>query len=164
MEMHAYRGHGRLGRRSGVAALLLAPMVLALSACGGSDEKATTTTSSSAQAHVVPAELVGSYERKVAAGQPGDPPSGTWKLAIGPYGEFFNVPPGETGFFNGPVSLTGDQMKIPAAPEAGCTSEGTYKVVAKGPRPGGTVTFTLVEDKFCEARTSVLAGVWTRTD
>ena len=75
------------------------------------------------------------------------------------------MPPGETGFFNGLVTVTGDQMKIPAAPEAGCTSEGTYTVVTKGPRPGGSLTFTLVQDKFCEARTSVLAGgAWTRTD
>ena len=85
METNANRGHRRLGRGFGVALLLIAPMALALSACGG-DEKATTTTSSSATAFVVPAELVGTYERKVAAGEPGDPPPGVWKLALGPAG------------------------------------------------------------------------------
>ena len=84
MKMDANRGHRRLARGFGVALLLIAPMALALSACGG-DEKATTTTSSSATAFV-PAELVGSYERKVAAGEPGDPPPGVWKLALGPPG------------------------------------------------------------------------------
>jgi len=164
MDVNTNREHRRLGRGFGIAVLLVVPMALALSACGG-DEKATTTTSSSAAAFVVPTEFVGTYERKVAAGEPGDPPPGVWKLAIGPRGEFFNVPPGETGFFNGLVAVTGDQMKIPAAPEAGCTSEGTYTVITKGPRPGGSLTFTLVTDKFCEARSSVLAGgPWTRTD
>jgi len=49
-----------------------------------------------------------------------------------------------------------DDSKVAAT--AGCTSEGTYTVVTTGPRPGGSLTFTLVQDTFCEARTSAARG------
>jgi hypothetical protein len=164
MEMNVGRTHRRRRAKLVVCALGLSTVVLGLAACGGNDDGKSTTTSTSA-ADAVPAEIVGTYERTVKEGEPGNPPPGVWKIALGPKGEFFNVPPGETGFFNGLVLVTGSEMKIPAAPEAGCTSNGTYTVATKGPRPGGTLKFTLVDDKFCEARASVLAGgAWTRTD
>lgn len=135
--------------------------------CGSDDDAGTTTveTAAAAGANVVPVELSGTYERTVPDGLAGGVPPGLWKLAIGPMGEFFNVPPGETGFFNSPLAVDGDTIEIPMAPEAGCTSRGSYTYVLAGPRPGGTLTFKLVKDEFCEARAALLtSGPWERTD
>ena len=140
----------------------------ALAGCGSDDESGSTTTVATADAvgsGVVPVDLVGSYERTVAEGLAGGVPAGLWKLAMGPKGEFFNVPPGETGFFNSPLVVDGDTIEIPMAPEAGCTAPGTYTYALAGPRPGGTLTFTLVKDEFCEGRAALLtSGPWERTD
>jgi hypothetical protein len=137
---------------------------LAAAGCGGDDSAATETTPAAAQ-DVVPAELVGTYRRTVAENEPGGVPAGVWDLALGPKGEMFVVPPGETGFFNSPAVVDGDRMEIPADPESGCTAAGAYTVEAKGPRPGGSLTFTEVDDEFCPDRASLLAGgAWEATD
>lgn len=161
----------RLGTQFRKHVVLVAAIVSAgafgLVGCSSDDNSATTTveTAATVGSSVVPVELVGSYERTVAEGLAGGVPAGLWKLAIGPKGEFFNVPPGETGFFNSPLVVDGDTLQIPLAPEAGCTSGGTYTYVLDGPRPGGTLAFTLVKDEFCEGRAALLtSGPWKRTD
>ena len=138
----------------------LVACVLALTGCGGSDNG---VTEASATANVVPAELVGTYERTIAAGQ--SLPAGVWKLAIGPVGELFLVPPGETGFFNSPITVDGDQLEIPADPESGCTGAGTYTYKTASPRPGGELTLAVVSDDLCPDRASLLSGgPFTATD
>ena len=129
--------------------------LIVLGGCGGNDDE---TTSSAAPESAVPAELVGTYERTVKADESTDLPEGVWKIALGPAGEFFIVPPGETGFFNSPVVVDGDELEIPADPEAGCTGVGRYSYVAASPRPGGKLTFSLVSDELCPDRTALLTG------
>jgi hypothetical protein len=146
-----------MNRLAGVTAV----SVMVLAGCGGSDDSSTTAASTS----TVPAELVGTYERTVVEGESGQAPAGVWKLAIGPVGEFFLVPPGATGFFNSPVAVDGDQLMVPADPTSGCTGVGTYTYVAASPRPRGRLMLTLVSDDLCPDRASLLSsGPFTATD
>jgi len=141
-------------------AALACGLTLTLAGCGGGDDD---TPEVSASTNVVPAELVGTYERTIADGQ--SLPAGIWKLAIGPVGELFLVPPGETGFFNSPITVDGDQLEIPADPESGCTGAGTYTYEAASPRPGGELTLAVVSDDLCPDRASLLTGApFTATD
>lgn len=144
--------------------------VVALAACGGTDQDApadaTTVTVaaetiSASEETAIPEELVGTYETKRPAGAL---PAGTWKLAIGPEGEFFLIPPEETGFFGPPVAVTGTTLVLPPDPAAGCAGEGRYTYTLTGGRPGGTLTLK-AEDEPCPDRAWVMQlSSWTRTD
>jgi hypothetical protein len=143
------------------AATSSALLAVVLAGCGGSDKTSTT----SATPNTVPAKLVGTYERTVKQGETGKATAGLWKIAIGPIGEFFLVSPGETGFFNSPVTIDGNKLGIPADPESGCTAPGTYTYALAGARPGGTLTFTVVSDDFCPDRAALLtSSPFTSTD
>jgi hypothetical protein len=153
-----------------VAGLAL-PLVLGLAACGGSDSKSaaeritTVTVTATAPAAAatpasLPADVIGTYTVKRPEGAF---PAGTWKLAIGPRGEVFITPPGETGFFSPPLQASGDQLIVPADAESGCNEKGTYSFAASGPRPGGSLTLTAVTEP-CRDRAWVMANAWTRTD
>jgi hypothetical protein len=112
-------------------------------------EPAASTTA----APEIPADLVGTYEAKLPEGSL---PAGTWSMAIGPRGEMFIVPPGETGFVTAPVSVDGKTLLLSPDPAAGCSAEGRYTFELKGPRPGGTLTLTAVEEP-CVDREWVMA-------
>ena len=85
-------------------------------------------------------------------------------MAIGPRGELFIIPPGETGFFDAPVSVDGKTLVLAPNPEAGCGAEGRYTFELAGARPGGSLTLTAV-DEPCPDRQWVMAlKPWTRTD
>jgi hypothetical protein len=143
----------------------LATVVLGVAACG--DDEAATTTVTSAPSEpaalsekVVPDDLVGTY----AVNRPkGAFPAGEWTMAIGPRGELFIVPPGETGFFSTPVTATASEVQFPPDPDAGCSDPATYSYELEGKRPGGTLTLR-ADTEPCGDRAFVMAGQFDRTD
>lgn len=156
-------------RLHGSAASSALALVLVLAGCGGGDnaaesrEPVTTTVEAvtAAAEQALPAELVGTYE---AEREGSDFPSGTWKLAIGPRGEFFLVPPDGTGFFNSPLTVRGDaKLVVPAHYESGCTEAGEYSFTVTGDGPGGSLTLEATDDA-CETRASLMSATWRMTD
>jgi len=146
-------------------AVSLLALVVVLGGCGGGDDDAApaantgSTATKMAEQERLPFELVGTYEAK-RSGE--DFPSGLWKLAIGPVGEFFNVPPGETGFFNSPLTVDGDTLIVPPHFESGCTEPGEYRYTVEGDGPGGSLTLEAIDDA-CETRSALLSASWKRT-
>lgn len=160
----------RRWRLNSLHVLSVVALVVVLSACGGNDDDSaqqpvtTTVQATDAAAaenpNTLPAELVGTYESQ----RKGDDfPAGLWKLAIGPQGEFFIVPPGETGFFNSPLTIRDKMLVVPQHNESGCTSVGKYTYTVKGDGPGGSLTLKAAEDT-CETRASLLSASWKMTD
>jgi hypothetical protein len=152
------------------AAFTAVALVTVFTGCGGDDDQAaagrepvTTTVEAvtAASGQMLPAELVGTYE---AEREGPDFPSGLWKLAIGPRGEFFLVPPDATGFFNSPVTIgEGKTLVVPAHYESGCTADGRYSYSVTGDGPGGSLTLKATDD-VCETRASLLSASWKMTD
>ena len=142
-------------------AITMTALTIALAGCGGDDEEAAppATTAAKKQA-ALPAELVGTYEAKREGG---DFPPGLWKLAIGRLGEFLTMPPGETGFFNSPLTVSDGLLVVPPHYESGCTTPGEYEYTVEGDGPGGSLTLEATEDA-CATRASLLSASWTMTD
>jgi hypothetical protein len=146
------------------SAILALGVGAATAACGGSTKVVTdtdrvTVTAAAAKPTAIPDTLVGTYETARPAGQFH---AGTWQMAIGPQGETFITPPGETGFFTPPLRVEGSAMVLPADPDAGCGAVGRYRFTLAGPRPGGTLTLTANDP--CPGRAWVMANTWKRTD
>lgn len=147
-------------------ALVAAIMVIAaLAACGGDDgEEAggqTTTVAITEQQPTestapeqIPDDLIGTYETKLPKGAF---PAGTWGMSIGPRGELFIIPPGETGFNAAPVSVSGNELVLSPEPDA-CSIEGRYSYELTG----DSLTLTKIED--CPDREWVMSQEpWTKT-
>jgi hypothetical protein len=149
-------------RRASV--ILALGVAAAATACGGSSKtvpstERVTATTAAASTTTIPDALVGTYETTRPAGQF---PAGTWRMAIGPRGETFTTPPGETGFFSPPLRVEGSTIVVPPDADSGCTLAGRYQFALAGPRPGGTLKLT--GNDPCPGRAWVMANTWKRTD
>lgn len=143
--------------RIAAAALLLMAALGSIATTARSQPAATAVTN----AHPMPKQLVGCWQRHVGALPVGTAP-GIWEIEVSKTGRLDAYTPGSScgpaaGDFTASVSVAANRFTIGAVPV--CASKGVYSWRVSG----RSLTLRALADKACPARLGLFAGIWKKT-